>query len=63
VVMVSSYQLALMTPGISPAIAASLNVSRETPYFLRNPRRRPLRRHRFTNRTELEFRGNFANEA
>src|SRR5437879_10546841 len=46
------YQLALITPGISPFSASCRKHRRHTPNFLRNPRGRPQRQQRLRWRTE-----------
>lgn len=53
-----TYQLDLLTPGMSPWEASSRNVSRDILNLRMNARRRPVTSQRFTTRVGLALRGN-----
>src|ERR1700730_16082198 len=57
------YQLALVTPGISPCEASSRKVSREILNRRMKARRRPVTSQRLTTRVGLALRGNCARPA
>src|SRR5262245_4721411 len=57
------YQLALVTPGIRPARAASRKVRREQPNLRRYAWRRPVMEQRFTTRVGLAFLGSLERAA
>ena len=61
--VINFYQLALVTPGISPFNAPSRKVKREQANFLMYPWRRPLIEQRFTTRVGLALRGSFDSAA
>src|SRR6516165_9015793 len=60
---IENYQLALVTPGMSPDNAASRKVIREHPNLRRYPWRRPLIEQRLTTRDGLALRGSLESPA